>query len=959
MLQALIAGLVIGGVYAIASSGLVVTYVSTGILNFAFGAMAFTVARFYYYLVAQHGWAILPAALLSILGLAPALGIALYFCLFRYLRQSPTVIKIVSTVGLSVALPALAILLFGNQPINVVPGLAKLPVHVYLVDGVAITTEDVICFAIVALVLVVGTLILRFTDIGLDVRALVDSEALTSLSAVKPGRVLMGVWGTSGLLAGLAGVLAAPVIGLTSEDFGLLLAGALAAVLVARLRSLPVAAVVGLVMGMVGSVVTNYLPASSSYTAGVIPSIPFAFVILALIYFIARSGTVDESTGRGGALDRAIAVESKVKQALARRSALAGDSSVARLLPGGLTPLIIVAILPLVLHGAWISLVGAGLAYAVCFLSYTLITGEGGMIWLCQISFAGLGAVTTGQILVHTHLPVLVAVLIGGVAALLVGAIVGALTIRLGDLYVSLATLALGLLLDNLVFTQPSFVDFGAGVTVNPPNFATGDRALDYLLLVIFALVALFVSNFRRSTSGVALNAVRRSRKGSSTLGISAVQMKVVAAACGALIAGIGGGALAMSSGVALPSSFATLGGLVWLAVLVTAGVRSNTAALLAGLSFSLIPGIFLNYLPTSLDQIPTILFGLGAVLVAINPDGVVAENVRQLAALTGALRRLVVRAGGARFVSRLASVPREEGAPAVRAAALSPSAERRRPPLVVGLGAARRDASSERPPIIQAEDVRVHFGGVAALQGVSLAVPHGATVGLVGPNGAGKTTLFDVLSGLRRADSGVIRLSGKEITGASPQTVARLGVARTFQQPELFRGLTIREHLLLADRVHRSPRRLLRDGFNGGGFRGPSREETERMEALLDMLGLQGVGDVDVSSLPLGTSRLVEIGRCLAREPSLILLDESFSGLDSLETERSAALLQRVGERGVSVLLIEHDVELVLSLCSTVAVLDFGQMIATGTPREIRSDPRVQAAYLGEDPHVASGQVS
>jgi branched-chain amino acid transport system permease protein len=933
MLQALIAGLVLGGVYAIAASGLVVTYISTGVLNFAFGAMAFCVARFYYFLVMQHGWAIVPAALLSIVVVGPTLGVVLYLALFRFLRRSSAVIKVVATIGLSVALPALAIQLMGNEPISVVPGLAPRPVHVFQVADVAITLDQLIVYASVVAVVIIGTIVLRFTEIGLSVRAMVDSEALTSLSGVYPRRIFVGVWATSSFLAGLCGVLGAPIVGLTPDNFTLLVAGAFAAVLAARLRSLPVAVVAGLAMGIVGAVISDVVPSSSSFSSAVIPSVPFLFILLALIYFVARSGSVSETAGRGGALDAAIAVVSSSDSgaAVKRRPATARGARL-RDAGTGVLPIALVVVLIFVLQGSWVGLLGAGLAFAVCFLSYTLITGEAGMIWLCQITFAGIGAITTAQLATNHGWPVLAAAVAGGVVTLLIGAVVGLLTIRLGDLYVALATLAFGLLIDNVVFTWPSFVAFGAGVTVNRPSFAVGDRQFDLLVLAIFALLAILVANIRRSTSGLAFNAVRRSAAGAASVGVGSVPMKVLAATLGAGIAGLGGGLLAMSSQFALPESFTTLGGLVWLAVLVTIGVRSNAAALIAGLTFSLLPGVFLSYLPLSVGQVPTILFGLGAVLVARNPDGVLAQNVRQAKAVVG-------RLGRRRTVGEQVESPTAESATHAVVTDRPTAPDRRLQ--VVG--------SPAPPPVLRAERVTVQFGGLVAVSDVSIEVPAGATIGLVGPNGAGKTTLFSVLSGLRKPAVGTVRLHGIDITRLSPQARARAGVGRTFQHTELFAGLTVREHLVLADRVSQSPRRLLTDVVTGAGFRRASRDEDSRIDSLVDQLGIQAIVDSQVDGLPLGSCRLVELGRCLAGRPSVLLLDEPFSGLDSHETERVAALLRAVGKTGVAMLLIEHDVELVMALCERVTVLDFGGVLASGTPAEVRSDPRVGAAYLGE----------
>jgi branched-chain amino acid transport system ATP-binding protein len=250
--------------------------------------------------------------------------------------------------------------------------------------------------------------------------------------------------------------------------------------------------------------------------------------------------------------------------------------------------------------------------------------------------------------------------------------------------------------------------------------------------------------------------------------------------------------------------------------------------------------------------------------------------------------------------------------------------------------------------PLLVAEDVTVQYGGVVALDGVGIDVAAGEIVGLVGPNGAGKTTLFGVLSGLVRPRRGTVVLDGTDVTRAGPQRRARRGLARTFQRLELFRELTVREHLVVARRVHEGrDRSFLRDLVGLGAK--PSPGERESVDGLLALLELEPVADRPVALIPLGTGRIVELARALAAEPRVVLLDEPTSGLDVHETERIATALRHVREeRGVAFVVVEHDVELVLGLCRRVTVLDFGKVIATGEPAEIRASESVQAAYLG-----------
>ncbi len=248
---------------------------------------------------------------------------------------------------------------------------------------------------------------------------------------------------------------------------------------------------------------------------------------------------------------------------------------------------------------------------------------------------------------------------------------------------------------------------------------------------------------------------------------------------------------------------------------------------------------------------------------------------------------------------------------------------------------------------LLAARGVTVRFGGVTALDDVSVEVGPAGISGLIGPNGAGKSTLFAVLSGLQRPGGGRVELDGADITRHSPQRRARLGVARTFQRLELFGELTVRDHVVLAHRVRHQRRNLLRDLVGLG--RRTNATETDAVDGTLELLGLAAIAHQPVHSLPLGTGRLVEVARAVATDPRVVLLDEPSSGLDPSDTARLAAVIAALrDDRHLAVLLVEHDVEMVLGLADDVTVLDFGRVIARGTPDEIRGDAAVQTAYLG-----------
>jgi branched-chain amino acid transport system ATP-binding protein len=248
---------------------------------------------------------------------------------------------------------------------------------------------------------------------------------------------------------------------------------------------------------------------------------------------------------------------------------------------------------------------------------------------------------------------------------------------------------------------------------------------------------------------------------------------------------------------------------------------------------------------------------------------------------------------------------------------------------------------------LLQAEAITKRFAGIRALDGVSLDVGRGEFVGLIGPNGAGKTTLFDCLNGNLHADGGRVQFDGHDITRLPTHRRARLGLGRTFQRIELFTGMSVRDHLLVAARAHRVRGSFFRDVAN---LSRPTAAERERTDATLSLLGLEVDADRPIEALSLGRGRLVELGRALMTEPLLLFLDEPSSGLDLHETSEMADALERVrSEQGTAILLVEHDLDLVRRVAERLYVLDLGRLIAEGPTAAVLDDPAVRRAYLGD----------
>jgi branched-chain amino acid transport system ATP-binding protein len=253
----------------------------------------------------------------------------------------------------------------------------------------------------------------------------------------------------------------------------------------------------------------------------------------------------------------------------------------------------------------------------------------------------------------------------------------------------------------------------------------------------------------------------------------------------------------------------------------------------------------------------------------------------------------------------------------------------------------------AESPPLLSLRGVSKSFGGIQAVHSITFDVFAGESVGLVGPNGAGKTTLFNCVCGQLRPEQGEVDFDGQPLIGLPTYKRARLGIGRTYQKVEVFTDMSVRDHLMVAERSRRGERRLWRDLCN---MSRPTSEEKERIDATLELVGITHLADTSVNALGLGNCRLVELARALAAEPKILLADEPSSGLDLRETAEVAAVLRTLQrERGTAVLLVEHDLSMVAEVVDRTVVMDLGAMLAQGTFDEVMADPSVRDAYLGQ----------
>jgi branched-subunit amino acid ABC-type transport system permease component len=631
-----IRGTPFGCVFALVAIGLVLTYKTSGVFNLAFAAQAYASAAVYYQLRVNDGWSSAPAFLVAVVVVAPLLGLVLDRFLFRHLRTAPTVAKLVVSLGLLVAIPEIVNLWFGVGNAFGPPTIWPSQFAIYRFGSYAIDGNQVATM-IATVVSVVGlTLLLRYSTIGLRMRAVVESPRMAALTGINPERVSGFAWMLSSLFAGLAGVLLAPLFDqLSVSNFTVLLVAAIAAAAFARLTSIPLALLGGLLLGILQGILAGYLPASSVLATGLRPSLPFVALFLLLIFWPGlrqRRELTDPLAG----------VDPPPPGLFAERRSRGLTVAVRAL--GLAVVLAGMGVALLVLDKFWLLIVTQAVVFGVIFLSITVITGMAGQISLCQAAFAAVGGFTTAQLVHNWGLPVLLTAVVGTVVAAIVGALLAIPVLRLSGIYLALATLAFALMFDS-IFVPLKWV--GGGLLppkVPRPAFLAGDHAFFLFSVAVLVGAGSVVILVRRGVSGKFLQALHVSETASASLGINATRSRIVAFALSAGIAGLGGGLLAMVQGQAnYQANFTPFAGLFWLVLVVTIGSRTVEGAVQAGLALALLPQLF-QQLGIPLEY-QYILFGLGALTFARNPEGILeAAKRKQLAAVQRALDR---RRGG------------------------------------------------------------------------------------------------------------------------------------------------------------------------------------------------------------------------------------------------------------------------------------------------------------------------
>jgi ABC-type branched-subunit amino acid transport system ATPase component/branched-subunit amino acid ABC-type transport system permease component len=941
-LTLLISGAASGGIFAIMAAGIVLTYETTGIFNFAHGAVAFATAFLFWQLHSGGHWPIVPAAFVSIFVFAPLLGLALNRLMLGRLASAPVYARIVGTIGLLVALPSLALWILeqindhgGHLPtttqVFTVPGLGPTPPHTWhLMKGLVLDSDQVAIFAAAGIAALGLWLLLRRTRLGLLMRADVDKRELAMLRGVNTPRISSVTWVLSMMLAGLGGCLLGPLYGMDGFTYTLVVLGALAAIVFAGLRSLPLAFAGGILLGIIANMVAGYgdsfIPGFLLHLSGFRTAIPFILTIVGLMLLSLRRGRTAGTVAR------------ETPTPDLRR----GLPQWRRMLPW--TIFIVAGVIYTIGFSGtyWSSQIAFGLCLAIIFLSFVVVTGIGGMVSLAQATFVTTGAFAAGWALkhhygssipllvAHGHLNFFIATLFAAVVAMTAGALIAVPVKRLGTLELALATLSIAFIADEIIFFVNSVRNGSDGYTVNAPVIGpfhfTDEKSLAILLLLVFGVLTVVVVNLQKSASGRAMFAARSSDVAARTTGLSPDRARIAVFAVSAAIAGIGGAFYAVIASPFSNTTVPSFTGLIWLAVCVTWGIRRPAGALMAGLTYGIGAALFtkvtghsgwLHDAVASSYFLP-ILFGLGAINLAKNPDGVLALSNQQRLEKKQAKerkRQLAADAAAARAA--------EEEAAAAEAAAVAAAAAVT--PAVVASPAIALDlVAGDVAPLLQLDNIFVGYGEVEVLHGVSLSVAAGSIVALLGSNGAGKSTLCSVAAGLLTPARGRVLLDGQDVTAWPAYRRANAGIMLAPEARGVFPGLTVEENLSVWL---------------------PSEKQRAAATEHFPVLGQRRRQRAGLLSG--GEQQILALAGALVEAPKVFIADEPTLGLAPLAAARVASILGELRDLGASILLVEEKTANILELADTVALMQLGRIVWSGPRAELDLE-ELTTAYLG-----------
>ncbi|WP_455360455.1 ABC transporter permease subunit [Streptomyces sp. SYSU K21746] len=945
LLGFVLSGLVSGALYALLATGLVLSYSASGLFNFAHGATAYLCALTFYELHSGFGWPAVPTAVLVVGVLAPGLGWGLDRLMFRKLARVGETAQIVATIGLLVALPAaglwvVELLEDAGAPVVPaenqfgLPGVGPSPARSWqLADGLGIDSDQLITWVATAVVAVGLWLLMRHTRLGLQLRAAVDNRSLTELRGISADRLSSIAWMLASGLAGLAGVLATPLLGLSAHDFTLFLFVSATAAVLGRFASVPLAFAGGLALGVLQNLVAGYASFAERIT-GFRTAVPFLILFAGLLILTRRQRTAGIAAADAPPVDY-----------------LAGRSWGRRWGPWTVGAVLLAVAFYTVTTPFWSGILAQGLAISLVFVSFTVVTGLGAMVSLAQATFVTGAALVAGLLMSHGW-PFLAAALVGTCGAAVLGALVALPALRLGGRSLALATLALAFLADQVLFQLRWLRNGDTGWPVPRPVIGpvdlTDDRAMGVALVILVATVVASLSALRNSPSGRAMLAVRSAPAAAMACGISVIRTKLLLFTLSAGLAGFGGVMYASYNTRITATDFTAMTGLIWLAVVVAAGLRRPQFAVVAGLVFAVVPHVLADYVTES-SHLPVILFGLAGLALANDPDGYCAAiPVRRHR--RGAADPVASPGGGA-GAGRAAPLPLRP-VPARSAAAETPTS----PPGAAGraAGSAKRNArrvqrragwtppgcgkgrggentppppagtEPARPPALELRGVHAGYDGAGVLHGVDLRVRAGEILALLGPNGAGKSTACRVAAGLLATEHGRILVAGRDATREGAVQRARSGVVLAPEGRGIFAGLTIEENLALY---------LV--------------EKDARDAVYARFPGLAKRRTVQAGSLSGGEQQLLALAPLLQRPPDVLVADEPSLGLAPRVVDDVFRLLTELRTAGTALLLVEEKAAEILGVADTVAYLAQGRVSWCGPRSEVDAD-RLAEAYLG-----------
>jgi ABC-type branched-subunit amino acid transport system ATPase component/branched-subunit amino acid ABC-type transport system permease component len=908
----IVIGVATGAVYGLAGVGLVLAYKTSGIFNFAYGAVAALTVFVFYWLHDEHGWPWGLAAAVCVLVLGPAEGLLMEL-LGRALEQVGATLKVVATVGLLLIVLGVGELWYGNNEVNFPQFLPSSTVPIL---GVNVGWDQIT----VTIISVIATAVLyyffRYVRMGFAMRGVVDNPDLLSMTGENPIRVRRWSWIISMTFCSMAGLLLAPGLSLNAVIISTLVVYAFGAAAIGYFSNLPLTFVGGLFVGIAGSLATKYA-VSISWLSGLPPAIPFIVLFVALVV-----------TPKARLVERRVVTTLPVRKAWYAPWTVRLATFAVALVALCLVPNLVADNLAI-----WASF----LADAILLLSLGLLVRVSGQISLCHLAFAAVGAAAFAHFTDSYHMPWLLGLVLAMLVALPVGAIVSIPAIRLSGLFLALATLGFGILLQYLFYsTNLMFGLTTAGIPAPRPDVSVfglslaSDRGFYYVLLLAAVLSTILIMAIQHGRMGRLLGALADSPVALETQGATTNVIKVLIFCISASFASLAGALIAIEFHYAVGSNYDPFESLVYVALVVIAIGAEPWYALIAALGVSIIPGyVTANNVTTYLQ----ILFGVLAAAFAVFASRTATVPLK--------VRQILDRIGGRQPED---TVTEEQVLHAVaQAAASEEDAVRRDTQLTTGT-TAREGAGVG----LDVRQLSVRFGGIAAVEDVSLSAPMACITGLVGPNGAGKTTTFNACSGLVRPTDGHVVLHGRDVTSLGSAGRSRLGLGRSFQRVELFSSLTVRENVALGREASMAGANPVRQLVGSAAQRAAVHRA---VEDAIELTGIGPLAHLQAGLLPVGQRRMVELARVLAGPFDMLLLDEPSSGLDSAETRRFGEILTTaVAERGLGILLVEHDMALVRQVCANIYVLDFGQLIFEGTPAEMLASPVVRSAYLGSE---------